>query len=582
MRLDARTADSAPSRACSATSRARPASSSSSARARTATSASATATLLRAAFAAHDGHEQGTEGDSFFVIFRRRDRRGRGGGRRAARDRRANRGRTAPRSGSGWASTPATSKSTGGDVIGYDINRTARIAAVAHGGQVLLSDATRALVAGRAARRRRPPRPRRAPAQGPARARAPGAARHRRPARRLPAAALARRAAEQPADPAHDVRRARARSSPRRSRCSARTRLLTPDRPGRHRQDAAVAPGRGGGGRRLPRRRLVRRPRAGPRPGPRRRRRSPGPSGSPTAGTAPRDRPARRPHRRAAGAARPRQLRAGRRPPARTSPTSCAAARTSTCLVTTRIALRVSGEQEYPVPGLPAPPDTSRLSEVDRLNLPRGLREFDLDDAQPVRGRPAVHRPGDGGPAGLRGHERQRAGGGRDLGAPPRHAPRDRARRGADQAPDAGPDPRPARAPPGAADGRLARPAGAAADAARRDRLELRPARRRCDSGWSTGCRCSAAASTSRWPRPCAVRRTSSACDVVRWPRRAGRPEPRPDRRHGGRRAAVRRCSRRSASTPPRCWRSVARPMRSPHATPHAMLDLARAGGTRT
>jgi predicted ATPase len=41
--------------------------------------------------------------------------------------------------------------------------------------------------------------------------------------------------------------------------------------------------------------------------------------------------------------------------------------------------LHVSGEQEYPVPGLPAPPDTSRLSEVDRLNLPRGVREFDVD-----------------------------------------------------------------------------------------------------------------------------------------------------------------------------------------------------------
>ena len=48
-----------------------------------------------------------------------------------------------------------------------------------------------------------------------------------------------------------------------------------------------------------------------------------------------------------------------------------------TCLVTTRIALRVSGEQEYPVPGLPAPPDPEQLSEVDRLNLPRELREFD-------------------------------------------------------------------------------------------------------------------------------------------------------------------------------------------------------------
>jgi len=51
----------------------------------------------------------------------------------------------------------------------------------------------------------------------------------------------------------------------------------------------------------------------------------------------------------------------------------------STCLVTTRITLRVSGEQEYPVPGLPAPPDTSRLSEVERLNLPRAIREYDLD-----------------------------------------------------------------------------------------------------------------------------------------------------------------------------------------------------------
>ena len=50
-----------------------------------------------------------------------------------------------------------------------------------------------------------------------------------------------------------------------------------------------------------------------------------------------------------------------------------------TALVTTRIALHVSGEQEYPVPGLPAPPDTSRLSEIERLNLPRALREFDLE-----------------------------------------------------------------------------------------------------------------------------------------------------------------------------------------------------------
>nr|MBA2374329.1 tetratricopeptide repeat protein [Chloroflexota bacterium] len=44
-----------------------------------------------------------------------------------------------------------------------------------------------------------------------------------------------------------------------------------------------------------------------------------------------------------------------------------------TILVSSRAVLRVSGEQEYPVPGLPTPPDTSGLSEVERLNLPRAV-----------------------------------------------------------------------------------------------------------------------------------------------------------------------------------------------------------------
>ncbi|MCW5695698.1 MAG: hypothetical protein KIS96_03065 [Bauldia sp.] len=43
-------------------------------------------------------------------------------------------------------------------------------------------------------------------------------------------------------------------------------------------------------------------------------------------------------------------------------------------LVTSRVALHVSGEQEYQVPGLPAPPDFSRLSTLERENLPAALR----------------------------------------------------------------------------------------------------------------------------------------------------------------------------------------------------------------
>ena len=36
----------------------------------------------------------------------------------------------------------------GDDYGGFDVNRAARIAAIGHGGQIVLSDSTRALVAG--------------------------------------------------------------------------------------------------------------------------------------------------------------------------------------------------------------------------------------------------------------------------------------------------------------------------------------------------------------------------------------------------------------------------------------------------
>ena len=46
-------------------------------------------------------------------------------------------------------------------------------------------------------------------------------------------------------------------------------------------------------------------------------------------------------------------------------------------IVTSRAPLRVSGEQEYPVPGLPAPRDVLALTDLEKMNLPVGDRRLD-------------------------------------------------------------------------------------------------------------------------------------------------------------------------------------------------------------
>lgn len=101
--------------------------------------------ILRTAFEAHRGAEQGTEGDSFFVVF--------------ASASEAVRAAVAAQSGLAGEPWPKdhpvrvriglhTGEVTrvGEGYVGIDINRAARIEAAGHGGQVLVSAATRAIV----------------------------------------------------------------------------------------------------------------------------------------------------------------------------------------------------------------------------------------------------------------------------------------------------------------------------------------------------------------------------------------------------------------------------------------------------
>ena len=171
------------------------------------------------------------------------------------------------------------------------------------------------------------------------------------------------------------------------------------------------------------------------------------------------------------------------------------------------------------VPGAracPTPPDLSQLTRA-RARQPARPRS---GPSTPRRCRPTKSvrlfiARADGGAAGLPGHERERPGRRRDRGAPARHAARDRARGGAGEALLARRAPRPAGGPAQPPLRRRARPAGAAADAARRDRLELRPARRGAPPAARPPVGVRRAASTSTPPRPCAGRRSELGMDVV-------------------------------------------------------------------
>jgi predicted ATPase/class 3 adenylate cyclase len=101
--------------------------------------------ILREVFAAHDGTEESTQGDSFFIVFasaRAAVAAAVDAQRRLAAEPwpegQAVRVRIGIHSGE--------AELAGGSLVGLDINRAARIAAVGHGGQILASEATRALV----------------------------------------------------------------------------------------------------------------------------------------------------------------------------------------------------------------------------------------------------------------------------------------------------------------------------------------------------------------------------------------------------------------------------------------------------
>ena len=104
------------------------------------------AAIVRGAIEGHGGDVVRTEGDAFFAAFGMRS------GPRTRPSPSSGRCRTTPgpratRSGSGSDSTPESAHRAGDDYGGFEVNRAARIAALGWGGQIVLSDTARALIA---------------------------------------------------------------------------------------------------------------------------------------------------------------------------------------------------------------------------------------------------------------------------------------------------------------------------------------------------------------------------------------------------------------------------------------------------
>ena len=101
--------------------------------------------ILRETFAAHEGHEIDTEGDSFFVAFRRAKEAVAAaveGQRRLAEHEWPDGSELRVRMGVHTGEPAAAGKS----YVGLGVHRAARICAVGHGGQVLVSQASRELL----------------------------------------------------------------------------------------------------------------------------------------------------------------------------------------------------------------------------------------------------------------------------------------------------------------------------------------------------------------------------------------------------------------------------------------------------